>query len=579
MRKQRENTGAALAASVFLALLFGIAVYKTMGFVYTIADDIIMRDIASGAFTGTPDGHLIFVRYVLGFLLSCCYRLVQTVDWYGFLMAGVVFLALAAVLYRGFSEDRSLRWKAVYAGTAMGVFGCAMIFHAAQFEWTVSAAAAGASALYLYATAREESRGKQTAEGIFIWLLLFLTYFIRENVFMMVLPGFGITFLWKFVHRKEKSFCFDFKKLILPAAVFGSLALAAVAEHQAYQGEGWREFQAFQSARADVYDYYGVPSYEAAPEIFDAMGVDALDMRCLRHYALYLVDGMDAELMEKIDAESQRQSGRQAGLKTRIKNGILLAAEQASDSEYFTASIPMLVFLAGALFLSIRRQKKALLPLLLFLAEEGALWLYLGFGGRLPERVAFSMHLITLAGTAASFYRLWLQEEKEKEPGTGRNAVVLALLVCFLAAAAFQWQSSAASNQEKLAADESYQLFKQKCRENPENLYFIETFTAEPVGGARVSTYSPPGINNCLTLGDWYSTSPLDEERFEALGIKNVEQTILENPNAYLVVKDAEDPGFLADYFETRYSGCTLVSAGVEAVGGRNYFLYQISRN
>ena len=100
---------------------------------------------------------------------------------------------------------------------------------------------------------------------------------------------------------------------------------------------------------------------------------------------------------------------------------------------------------------------------------------------------------------------------------------------------------------------------------------------AEPVGGARVSTQYSAQINNCLTLGDWYSTSPLDEQRMKKLGIQNVEDTILHNPNAYLVVRDVENPGFLKDYFEEKYPQCSLVMRRSETVGGRTYFLYQIS--
>ena len=85
MKKERGMTGAALAASVFLALIFGMLLYRSMGFIYAIADDIIMRDIASGAFSGTPDGHLIFVQYAIGFLLSRMYLWLPSVDWYGFL--------------------------------------------------------------------------------------------------------------------------------------------------------------------------------------------------------------------------------------------------------------------------------------------------------------------------------------------------------------------------------------------------------------------------------------------------------------------------------------------------------------
>ena len=70
MRGMEKRTGAALAASVLLAFICGFLVYRTTGFVYAIADDVIMRDIASGAFTGTPDGHLIFMQYGLCLLYT-----------------------------------------------------------------------------------------------------------------------------------------------------------------------------------------------------------------------------------------------------------------------------------------------------------------------------------------------------------------------------------------------------------------------------------------------------------------------------------------------------------------------------
>ena len=88
MKQAVKRTGAAAAASVLLAFICGLAVYQTMGFVYAIADDVIMRDIASGAFTGTPDGHLFFVQYALGRTISSLYRINGRADWYGFFMAG-----------------------------------------------------------------------------------------------------------------------------------------------------------------------------------------------------------------------------------------------------------------------------------------------------------------------------------------------------------------------------------------------------------------------------------------------------------------------------------------------------------
>lgn len=104
-----------------------------------------------------------------------------------------------------------------------------------------------------------------------------------------------------------------------------------------------------------------------------------------------------------------------------------------------------------------------------------------------------------------------------------------------------------------------FQTFKNACKEETEKLYFIETYMAEPVGGARVVTNGNFALNRCLTFGDWYTDSPLDQERFMALGVKSVEQTLFTDENAYLVARDVEDPGFLASWH------C------LEEAGGRAY--------
>lgn len=580
MKENRNRVGIALAVSLVLSFLCGFVIYRTTGFVYAIADDLIMRDIASGAFTGTPDGHLIFIQYALGWCISRLYLLNRNVDWYGFFMAGVLFLGLAAVLYRGLSAGKALRWKAAYVGLVLGIFGTGLIFHAAQFEWTISAAVLGSCALYLYVTEPEGAgKGQRLLEACVTWLFLVLTFCIRYDVFFMVMPGFGIAFLWRFFCRKDGRVQMRFRELALPAVVFLAAGLVTLMEQSAYQGTEWEEFQRFQSARSQVYDYTGVPSYEVNPAFFEELGLNEHEVRNLRHYALYLVDGMDAELMEALSQESVRQSMEGSGLKAKLKAGVLLTMEQLTDSEYFTVSLPVLLFLLVALSLAFRYRKKLLLPLMLFLGAEGVLWLGLGFLGRLPERVAFSMYLVLLLGLAGLCFQLWCCREELRTGGrSGKmvNTVVLAGMTIFLIGTAVQWKVSCQANEEKLAMDESYQLFKEACKGETEKLFFIETYAAEPVGGARVTAHGDFRLNRCLTLGDWYTTSPLDAERFQALGIENVEMELLHNPEAYLVVRDVEDPGFYSSYFEQKYPGCELVCRDAEEIENRVYYLYQI---
>lgn len=573
MRENRKRTGAAAAASVLLAFIFGLAVYQIMGFVYAIADDVIMRDIASGAFTGTPDGHLIFVQYALGWLISRLYLINRSVDWYGFFMAGALFLSLAAILYRGLAAEKSLQWKCVYSVGAMGVTLTALVAHAAQFEWTISAASLGAAALYLYVSA---GRGKTTvADGVWIWLLLILTYGIRSDVFFMVLPGFGLAFLWKTFRKNEnvKKWEFNRRELALPILVFAGIGLLFLTEKLAYRGADWAEFQRFQNARSEVYDYAGVPTYEGNSEFFEERNISSEEVRALRHYALYLVDGMDAGLMESLSAEAQRQAGAEPGMMAKVKAAVKLAAEQFLSPEYFTASLSAVIFLALAALLLWKREKRLLLPVLLYLCAHGLLWLALGYVGRLPERVAFSLHLVML-GACGGLFTCLCEKEEERCAWLRPAAGLLCLL--FLGTVLFQWQGAKAGNQEKLAMDGSFQTFKNACKEDTDHLYFIETYMAEPVGGARVTANGNFSLNRCLTLGDWYTDSPLDQERFAALGIDSVEQTLLTDQNAYLVVRDVEEPGFFASWLAWKRPEAELTEKESREIDGRMYYFYQV---
>ena len=75
-----------------------IAAVLTVGFVLYLGkryallvfspDDLAMKSIISGVFTGTPDGHSVFMRYPLSWLLSQLYRIWAGVDWYDLFFMG-----------------------------------------------------------------------------------------------------------------------------------------------------------------------------------------------------------------------------------------------------------------------------------------------------------------------------------------------------------------------------------------------------------------------------------------------------------------------------------------------------------
>lgn len=65
----------------FVAVLF-------MGYIgdyfFDLNDDVLMKDMLSGAYTGAPEAHNIQMLYPISAFISMFYRVVRGFDWYGF---------------------------------------------------------------------------------------------------------------------------------------------------------------------------------------------------------------------------------------------------------------------------------------------------------------------------------------------------------------------------------------------------------------------------------------------------------------------------------------------------------------
>ncbi len=59
--KQKENWIIALAVTAVLCLLAGFR----FDFFYDLNDDVLMKDILAGVYTGTPEGHNIQMLWLL----------------------------------------------------------------------------------------------------------------------------------------------------------------------------------------------------------------------------------------------------------------------------------------------------------------------------------------------------------------------------------------------------------------------------------------------------------------------------------------------------------------------------------
>jgi len=88
--------------------------------VFYLNDDVTMRSIMSGAYTGTPDAHAVYMKYPLTYLLSLCYRLTDVVPWLEIFFYACTALCGWTILY----GIKAKKWNEKLMLIMLAVFTC-----------------------------------------------------------------------------------------------------------------------------------------------------------------------------------------------------------------------------------------------------------------------------------------------------------------------------------------------------------------------------------------------------------------------------------------------------------------------
>ena len=78
----QEKINNSLLSLLVVLGIFAIGAYF-FDFYYDLNDDMVIKDILAGAYSGTPDGHTNQMLYPIGFLISGLYRLMPQVPVFG----------------------------------------------------------------------------------------------------------------------------------------------------------------------------------------------------------------------------------------------------------------------------------------------------------------------------------------------------------------------------------------------------------------------------------------------------------------------------------------------------------------
>lgn len=589
------KAGRLCALLVFTLLLVAVPAIG-FDFYYDLNDDTLIKDVISGAYTGSPGGYSVQLLYPLSWLISLPYRVAPDFAWYGLFLCICQFgtaILIAVRLTALFGSPKS-RAAALLAELLifLGLFFRELVI----IQYSVTAGICMAGAIFLFATSDHKK------EKNAVWLLLVLLAFsIRTEVCLMLLPFllaagvFGIASEEKILTRA------NFRKYVLPVcgAALGMLMLLSL-DMLAYHGNEWSNFRDFFDARTKLYDFYGLPDYGSNSEFYDSVGLSRESYTLLENYNFALDDSINTWLLESVAEYQKGKLNSTFGFVSKnsvpeelwLYKNRLLGGASAGD---LAVAASYLLYLSVCLLLpgkgSFWQAARSVLPkTALLLVIRSVLWLYLYMIDRVLERVTEPLIMAELACVLGFLIRDAKRMRDIGEDTCLQNkraafGAVYTIAALGLFAAALHGVSGVREEyaaREK--ADGRWYALMDYCRQNGQSYYMIDVYSATSYEGASYSEKIFRNVDNSYKnfdyCGGWLAKSPLARQKLSDRGYRDVQSALIADTGMYFVAAPGRDMEWLEAYYAKRGAAvaCSRVDEIYTDAGETAFYVYRIRR-
>ena len=523
-----------LAAVAFFALRYGMY--------YNTNDDMTFKAISAGLYDGIPDGHLIFIQYVLGYPLSRLCAAFRGIDFYGCLITLINYLCITSVLYRVLSLCKDAKQKVLTYVAAGCVLIMVFMLDFFIFQWTVTASVCAGTAVFLYYTDAKGSFLNSLAVTVLFWLC----FCIRRMCFLMLCPLFLIILLTKErTLEKLRSHGPLMKKhtIGICASLAVLLALTFGIEAMQYGSEEWVDYKEYNDYRAEIMDYYGFPEYETNRDLYDRLGIPAEAVPVLDNYGLNIASEITKEDLALLAERGEQLFTQTTEEETHLHKTLRILKTAMTDK----GMVPTLILTAAALLAALaafKKDRRLLFSVLSMTAVCIVLSLYLCWQGRYPYRVAKGFMLVLFAMLCAFL----LTEEHDLSMPENLKKPVLAVVLAMTAMTGWvTFKEIIAYRNQDWHAD----MWNRYVAERPENNYVFEINVESSYRFVPVMDYD---LQNAYVVGGWLTKSPFRERQLAHSGASSYKELLVDFDNTYLLTNSPTT--YLEDYLRAAGYPC-----------------------
>ena len=218
-KSKRDFENIIIAAVAVILLMFFVGI--SFDYYYDLNDDVLMKDILSGAYTGTPECHNIQMLYLISAFTSLFYRIARNIPWYGILLCAFQYGSVLIIVQRTVSLLKNRLLKVTLAIAEVSAMGSLMLMHLVNTQYTITVAMMASAALTYFVTTNNEktcSAGEFIKRNIPAILIVGAAFLLRSEMLLLMLPFICVAGVLKWSFEDK---IFEKKNVIGYLGVFG----------------------------------------------------------------------------------------------------------------------------------------------------------------------------------------------------------------------------------------------------------------------------------------------------------------------------------------------------------------------
>ena len=501
--------------NILLALCIALSTWGIVAvgfdFFYDLNDDVLIKDILSGAYTGTPSGYNNQMMYPISVLIAGLYRLIPSVPWYGIMLMGGLAASVTIIAYRLLCYTFNIWIK-----LAMSVFVIVFILGVYMDEITnmtytvVSAMLATAACVWVLT-----DNNLRLRDNIVPIVLCIISFNTRSEMFLLMCPYMAAVTIIKFIFDLSKKSLRNLS--IIATVILAGIVITFLIDTIAYSGSEWREYRRLFDARTEVYDFTGIPEYDTNEDFYESEGITREQWQLLVDYNYALDDNITADTLETIasyvrsgeakDANGNPYTRANVGIKTAMGQYIRSLIDFTADPMYMPLRlIVTLLFIAFVILSVLSRRGDTLVGLAVVFLCRSVPLIYFYYSGRPVERLSHPMFFIE----AAILLTMLCQTKIGRlDKGLVYLTLILILVLCVVNLKT-EWGDTARQMREREEVNASYEKLCEHTT-TTEGYYLIDVYSTVDF---TEKVFAPQADkSNQMLAGGWMAGSPLDAKK------------------------------------------------------------------